>query len=83
MGKKKKNTAVNTNTTPDKPTVQANYDDNVALAKKNAGNEAYLKCNYAQAIEHYTSGIAASAKNPSLLVTLLVNRATAFLKRKV
>lgn len=75
MGKKSKKKRVLN------PVMRTN-NDIVALIEKKAGNEAYGKSNYAQAIDHYTTGISLSAKNPPLLVVLLINRATSFLRIK-
>ena len=55
----------------------------IAHAEKKKGNEEYLKKRYTAAVNHYTRGIAASAREPALLVLLLVNRAIAFIRIKV
>jgi hypothetical protein len=55
----------------------------IAYSEKKKGNEEYLKKRYSTAVNHYTRGIAASAREPTLLVLLLVNRAIAFLRIKV
>lgn len=77
MGKKNKKKKV-------QPQESVNTNnDIVALIEKRAGNDAYFNNNYTQAIEHYTTGIALSAKNPQLLVAHLVNRAVSFIRIKV
>lgn len=55
----------------------------IAHSEKKKGNEEYIKKHYSVAISHYTRGIAASAREPGLLVLLLVNRAIASLRIKV
>jgi hypothetical protein len=91
--KKKKDGAVDVQTPPHVPvqaspmsSTSAMEDDalrEIAHAEKKKGNEEYLKKRYSTAVTHYTRGIAASAKEPALLILLLLNRAIAFLRIKV
>lgn len=55
----------------------------IAHSEKRKGNEEYLKKRYSTAVTHYTRGIAASSREPALLVLLLVNRAISYLRIKV
>ncbi|KAK8861441.1 hypothetical protein IAR55_002260 [Kwoniella newhampshirensis] len=56
--------------------------DEIALNFKNHGNELHAQKSYSEAIKAYTSGIDAKPSSPSLLVTLLNNRAQCHLLLK-